>query len=93
MFVGWLSPLDMPPPVLGGLKMEPFSQVYKSDTAFRQAERMVRSQGATILNHRLSSPSEVPSPWASRSWVSETGLTSWWVGGFKGIFNVPSNFG
>ena len=46
-------------------------QVYNSDTAFRQAERVLRSRGVTILNHRLSSPREVPSPWAAKSWVAD----------------------
>ena len=45
--------------------------VYKMDTPFRKAERFVRAPGA-ILNHRVSSPSEIPSPWTRRSWVSDT---------------------
>ncbi|CAK9106690.1 UPF0603 protein YgcG [Durusdinium trenchii] len=45
--------------------------VYNSDTPFRKAERFVRAPGA-ILNYRVSQPSEIPSPWARRSWVSDT---------------------
>lgn len=50
-------------------------QVYKSDTPFRQAERLLKSHGATVLNHRVRSPYEVPSPQA-RSWVSDAGRSN-----------------
>ena len=45
--------------------------VYQTDTPFRKAERFVRAPKA-VLNHRISSPREIPSPRAWRSWVSDT---------------------
>ena len=45
--------------------------VYKTDTPFRKAERFVRAP-QSILNRRIGSPREIPSPRAWRGWVSDT---------------------
>eukprot|EP00438_Fugacium_kawagutii_P011266 Skav224330 [mRNA] locus=scaffold1353:184479:198564:- [translate_table: standard] len=43
---------------MGGAVSSGRAKVYKSDTPFRQAERLLKSHGATVLNRRLRSPNE-----------------------------------